>query len=198
MNFNTLIQQHFSESIQIKILSADTLIPVIEKAGHQLARSLLDGHKILCCGNGGSASDAQHFSGELLNRLERERPSLPAMALTTDTSTLTAIGNDYSFDDIFSKQVYAFGQAGDLLIVLTTSGHSKNIIQAVQAAHARQMSVIALTGRDGGEIPALLDKNDIEIRVPSQRTLRIQETHILIIHCLCDLIDEHLFGGQSK
>ena len=198
MNFEQHVQQHFSESIQTKILTADSLIPSITKAGHQLAQCLLNGRKILSCGNGGSAGDAQHFTGEMLNRLEKERPSLPAIALTTDTSTITAIGNDYSFDEIFAKQIYALGQQGDVLLAITTSGQSKNITQAIKAAHTRQMSVIALTGRDGGQIPAILEKNDIELRVPAHRTIRIQETHILIIHCLCDLIDEHLFGGNTK
>lgn len=197
MNLEERVKQHFSQNIQTSILTADSLIPTIVKAGNVLAHCLLEGNKILCCGNGGSAGDAQHFTGEMLNRLERERPSLPAIALTTDTSTITAIGNDYSFEDVFAKQVFALGQKNDVLIAITTSGHSKNVISAIEAAHTRQMHIIALTGRKGGQIPSVLDKNDVEIRVPAERTIRIQETHILIIHCLCDLIDENLFGEKT-
>jgi phosphoheptose isomerase len=192
------IKDHFSESIQAKIDAANSLPNIINQAGKLLADSLLDGHKILICGNGGSAADSQHFSGELLNRLEKERPSLPAIALTTDTSTITAIGNDYSFDDVFAKQIQALGQAEDILFVISTSGNSNNILKAIKSAHDRQMNVIALTGKDGGIIPEALDANDIEIRVSMQRTIRIQEVHILIIHCLCDLIDLHIFGELSK
>mgnify|MGYP001590923585 CR=1 FL=1 len=188
------IKQHFTESIQTKINSADTLSISISQAAKKMADSLLDGHKILSCGNGGSACDALHFSGELLNRLERERPSLPAIALTGDIATITAIGNDYTYNDIFSKQILALGQAGDILLAITTSGNSANLLTAVNAAHDRQMIVVALTGRDGGKIQAILAPEDIEIRVPANRTIRIQETHILILHCLCDLIDELIFG----
>ena len=188
------IKQHFTESIQTKINSADTLSISISQAAKKMADSLLDGHKILSCGNGGSACDALHFSGELLNRLERERPSLPAIALTGDIATITAIGNDYTYNDIFSKQILALGQAGDILLAITTSGNSANLLTAVNAAHDRQMIVVALTGRDGGKIQAILAPEDIEIRVPANRTIRIQETHILILHCLCDLIYELIFG----
>lgn len=197
MDLTKLIKQHFSDSIQTKIKAADSLPPIIAKAATLMARCLLDGHKILTCGNGGSAADAQHFSGELLNRLEKERPSLPAIALTTDTATLTAIGNDYNFNDIFAKQVQALGMAGDILLAITTSGNSGNVLKAIETAHTRQMQVIALTGKNGGQIPQLLNKDDIEIRVPEERTLRIQETHGLIIHCLCDAIDQQLFGATS-
>jgi len=198
MNLTELIKQHFSDSIQTKIKAADALPEVIAKAGALMASALLEGHKILCCGNGGSAADAQHFSGELLNRLETERPSLPAITLTTDTSTLTAIGNDYSFDQVFSKQIQALGATGDLLLAISTSGNSTNILKAIHAAHSRQMKVIALTGKDGGKIPDILNENDVEIRVPEERTLRIQEVHELIIHCLCDAIDQQLFGTLSS
>lgn len=158
-----------------------------------MATSLRDGGKILSCGNGGSAGDAQHFSSELLNRFEMERPALPAMALTTDSSTLTSIANDYSYNEIFSKQIMALGQAPDVLLAISTSGNSANVVAAVTAAHQRDMRVVALTGCDGGEIAGSLSENDIELRVPVKRTARIQEVHLLVIHCLCDLIDNNLF-----
>lgn len=191
------IKHSFNESIQTKITAADLLPDSIAEAAKKLAQCLLDSHKILSCGNGGSAGDAQHFSSELLNRFESERPSLPAIALSTDTSTITAIANDYSYNDIFSKQIKALGQSGDLLLAITTSGNSKNVLEAVAAAHAREMDVIALTGKDGGELASLLAENDIEIRVPSESTARIQESHLLIIHCLCDLIDFQLFQSPG-
>lgn len=193
-NLAQCIKNHFTESIQTKIDTADSLVSAIEQAARGLGACLLDGHKILCCGNGGSASDALHFSGELLNRLERERPSLPAIALNADIATMTAIGNDYSFNEIYSKQLCALGQPGDLLLVLTTSGNSQNILEAVKTAHKRQINVVALTGKDGGKLKSILEPPDIEIRVPSSRTMRIQETHELIIHCLCDLVDQLIFG----
>ena len=152
---------------------------------------------MLSCGNGGSAGDAQHFSSELLNRFERERPSLPAIALTTDSSTITSIANDYSYNEIFSKQIRALGQPGDVLLAISTSGNSANIIQAIQAAHDREMIVVALTGRDGGDMASLLLPEDVEIRVPAKVTARIQEVHLLAIHCLCDLIDSQLFGSEE-
>lgn len=197
MEFIERIKQNFNKSIQTKITAADVLAPAIANAAQLMAKCLLDNYKILSCGNGGSACDAMHFSGELLNRFEAERPSLPAIALSADVATITAIGNDYSYQEIFSKQIKALGQPGDVLLAITTSGNSKNILDAVEAAHSRDMPVIALTGRDGGEVAHLLnDQQDIEIRVPSDHTPRIQETHILIIHCLCDLIDQQLFTGE--
>jgi len=192
------IRNHFSESIQAKIEAADTLAPAIDKAAKMIVNAFLNEQKLLICGNGGSASDSQHFAGELLNRLERERPSLPAIALTTDTATMTAIGNDYQFEDIFSKQIQALGKANDILLLISTSGNSKNLIKAMDAAHSRKLNLIVLTGKDGGMMAELLNPQDIEIRVPSHRTMRIQEVHILIIHCLCDLIDLHLFGEPAK
>jgi phosphoheptose isomerase len=188
------IKQNFSASIQTKIASADLLPQIISQAAEVMVNGLLSGNKILSCGNGGSAGDSQHFAAEMLNRFENERPSLPAIALTTDTSTITSIANDYSYSDIFSKQIKALGQRGDILLAITTSGNSVNILKAIEAAHDRQMQVIALTGREGGEIPGLLHEGDIEIRVPANSTSRVQETHLLIIHCLCDLIDYRLFG----
>jgi D-sedoheptulose 7-phosphate isomerase len=159
-----------------------------------MIQALLTDRKILVCGNGGSAADAQHFSAELLNRFERERPGLPAISLTTDTSTLTAIANDYHFDDIFAKQVRALGQSGDVLLGITTSGNSRNVIRAVEAAHERDMICVALNGREGGEMTTVLTGNDVNICVPGSSTARIQEVHGIAIHCLCDLIDYQLLG----
>ncbi|MCO7224007.1 phosphoheptose isomerase [Pleionea sp. CnH1-48] len=190
------IKNAFTESIQTKIAAADTLPETIAQAGETLVRSLLDGGKILSCGNGGSAGDAQHFSSEMLNRFERERPSLPAIALTTDTGTLTSIANDYSYDEVFAKQVRALGQAGDILLAFSTSGNSRNVIKAMEAALSRDMLIVAVTGKDGGEMAGLVGPNDVEIRVPSNSTARIQEVHLLVIHCLCDYIDNSLFGEQ--
>lgn len=194
MRIEDRIRSHFSASIQTKQEAMKKLPPIIELAGEKLVSCLLDDGKILTCGNGGSAADAQHFSSEMLNRFERERPGLPAIALTTDTSTITSIANDYQFEDIFAKQVRALGQPRDVLICYTTSGNSANILNAVAAAHDRAMSVIAISGKDGGALANLLHDADIEIRAPSKSTARIQETHLLITHCLCDMIDHRLFG----
>jgi D-sedoheptulose 7-phosphate isomerase len=172
----------------------DSLIPVIVDGADRMITALLADRKILACGNGGSAADAQHFSSELLNRFEKERPGLPAIALTTDSSTITSIANDYNYDDIFAKQVRALGQPGDVLLAISTSGNSANVIRAVAAAQERDMIVVALNGRDGGEITTLLTGNDVDICVGGPSTARIQEIHILTIHCLCDLIDHQLLG----
>jgi len=188
------IYQHFTDSIQTKHDALEVLVEPIETAAQTIVQSLLNNGKILSCGNGGSAGDAQHFSSEMLNRFERERPSLPAIALSTDTSTITSIANDYSYDEIFSKQIRALGQQGDILLAYTTSGNSDNVIQAANAAHDRGLTIIAVTGKDGGELAPLLIDTDIEIRVPSTSTARIQEVHLLVTHCLCDLIDFQLFG----
>ena len=188
------ILKHFEESIEVKRESMSLLGAVIASATESMTVALNSGGKILSCGNGGSAGDAQHFSAELLNRFERERPGLPAMALTTDSSTLTAIANDYSYEQIFSKQVLALGNTNDCLLAISTSGNSPNVLAAVQAAHEKSMSVVALTGRDGGEIARALHDGDIEIRVPSERTARVQEVHLVVIHCLCDGIDQAIFG----
>lgn len=187
------IKSNFTESIQTKIAASEALAAPIEHAGMVMVQALLNGKKILSCGNGGSAGDAQHFSSELLNRYETERPSLPAIALTTDSSTITSIANDYHYDEVFSKQIRALGNNGDVLLAISTSGNSKNVIRAIEAAVARDMPIIALTGRDGGDIAGLLGDNDVEIRVPSARTARIQEVHLLVIHCLCEIIDTTLF-----
>lgn len=188
------IKSHFEDSIQTKTLSMEMLPEILGLAGEALVQALLSGNKILSCGNGGSAGDAQHFSSEMLNRFETERPGLPAMALTTDSSTLTSIANDYSYDEIFSKQVNALGQENDVLLAISTSGNSRNVNLAIQAAHDRQMTVVALSGKTGGEMTELLNDKDVEIRVPSDSTARIQEVHLLVIHCLCDYIDRQLFG----
>jgi len=188
------VQQHFNDSIQTKIASAQCLAEPIVTATHAIVRALLAGHKLLVCGNGGSAADAQHFSAELLNRFETERPGLPAISLTTDSSTLTSIANDYDFVQVYAKQVKALGQAGDILIAISTSGNSANIINAVQSAQTQQMQTIILSGNNGGDLTDILTEKDIEICVPAKNTARIQETHILILHCICDLIDKQLFG----
>ena len=193
MDLSTRIKQHFNNSIQTKITAANIIIDDIVKAGEMMAKALLDNQKILSCGNGGSAADAQHFSSELLNRFECERPSLPAIALSTDTSTITGIANDYRYDDVFAQQIKALGQPSDVLLAISTSGYSRNIIEAVKMAHLRNMHVVALTGKDGGKFATLLEEKDSEIRVPSKSTARIQETHLLVIHCLCDIIDCRLF-----
>ena len=187
---------HFQESIAVKQASK-ALAPQIEKAAQLMLQSLLNDGKVLSCGNGGSAADAQHFSGELLGRFERERPGLPAVALTTDSSTLTAIANDYQYEDIFAKQVRALGQSGDVLLAISTSGNSENVLRAVTTAHSRGLKVVALVGRDGGTIAQSLNSGDVELRVPADRTCRIQEVHLLIIHCLCDLIDVGILGNGS-
>ncbi|MBX9913870.1 MAG: phosphoheptose isomerase [Pseudomonadaceae bacterium] len=197
MDMQARIRQLFQASIDTKRVAMEELIPFIEQAGHVMVQALLSEGKILACGNGGSAGDAQHFSSELLNRFERERPSLPALALTTDSSTITSIANDYSYNEIFSKQIRALGQPGDVLLAISTSGNSANVIQAIQAAHDREMIVVAMTGRDGGGMASLLLPEDVEIRVPSKVTARIQEVHLLTIHCLCDQIDNQLFGSEE-
>ena len=197
MDLQKRIAQHFQASIETKQKALDYVAPAISNASIVSVQALLDGNKFLCCGNGGSAADAQHFAAELLNRFEIERPGLPAIAITTDSSTLTSIANDYDYNEIFSKQVRALGKEGDLLLAISTSGNSANVVQAIHAAHEREMKVIAMTGRDGGEIARLLKSTDVEIRVPVQSTARIQEVHILALHCLCDLIDMQLFGGDE-
>ncbi len=197
MQIEERIKLHFEASAKLKLTAMEQLAPSIAAAAELIARQLLAGHKVLSCGNGGSAGDAQHFSSEMLNRFERERPGLPAIALSTDTSTLTSIANDYHYDEIFSKQVRALSQAGDILLAISTSGNSSNVIQAIDAAHDRGMQVVALTGKEGGTMAMKMADGDIELRVPSESTARIQEVHLLIIHCLCDLIDLQLFGEEG-
>ena len=190
------ITQHFSDSIDAKIRAADSLPPLIAQASEIMVQCLLNEGKILACGNGGSAGDAQHFVSDLLNRYERERPALPAMSLCADSLTISSIANDSSYHEVFSKQIRALGQQGDILLAISTSGNCPSVVQAIQAAHDRDIPVIALTGKNGGDMARLLHPEDVEIRVPDNSPPRIQEVHTLVIHCLCDLIDEHLFSGE--
>ena len=189
------VAEHFAQSIEAKQQAAEVLSAPTAQAAEIMLQCLMNDGKILACGNGGSAADAQHFAAEMTGRFEKERMELAAVALTTDTSALTAIGNDYGFDHVFSKQVRALGRPGDVLIGISTSGNSANIITAIEAAHERDMQVIAFTGRDGGKIAAMLKDNDILLNVPHPRTARIQEVHILLIHALCDCIDTMLIEG---
>ncbi|MFW2372289.1 MAG: phosphoheptose isomerase [Gammaproteobacteria bacterium] len=194
MNLLERIERNFNESISTKQNALAVLQNPIALAAQHITHCLLAGGKIMACGNGGSAGDAQHFSSEMLNRFEMERPGLPAIALTTDTSTITSIANDYSYEQIFSKQVLALGQSGDILLAISTSGNSGNVLKAIDAAHEKNLTIIALNGKNGGEVAPRLKANDIEIRVPSESTARIQEVHLLCIHCLCDLVDHQLIG----
>lgn len=198
MNLEQRVREHFDASIEVKRAAATTLVPVIVQASQLITRCLLGNGKVLSCGNGGSAADAQHFSSEMLNRFEQERPGLPAIALTTDSSTLTSVANDDRFAEVFARQIRALGQPGDVLLAISTSGQSPNILQAVLAAHDRGLAVIALSGRDGGAMATQLTAEDVEIRAPSRRTAHIQEVHLLVIHCLCDLIDCALLGPAAE
>lgn len=193
---NQRILGHFNESVDLKMQAAAILAQPISDAVDMMFSALSQGNKILACGNGGSAADCQHFAAELVGRFERERLPLPAIALTTDTSIITAVGNDYGFQDIFTKQVQAFGQPGDILLAVSTSGNSANVIAAVKAAKDREMDVVAMTGNGGGRIGELLSEPDVHICVPHARTARIQEVHLLVVHCICDGIDAALFGGD--
>ena len=192
------IQQQFFDSADLKYAAAEILSKPIADAVSAVVGSITGGGKVLACGNGGSAGDAQHFAAEFIGRFERERPGLAAIALTTDTSILTAVGNDYSFDVIFSKQVQALGNPGDVLLAISTSGNSANVLAAVEAAHAKEMTVIALTGRGGGKMGEQLTETDVHICVPHERTARIQEVHLLVLHCLCDAVDLQLLGEQDN
>lgn len=196
MNLVSRISEHFIDSAQTKLSSTEVLAAPIADAVELMVESLMVTGKILACGNGGSAADAQHFAAELVGRYERERPELAAIALTVDSSILTAIANDYSFDQVFAKQVRALGQPNDVLLAISTSGNSANVIEAIHAAHEREMRVVALTGRGGGRIAELLTERDIHICVPAERTARIQEVHLLTLHCLCDGIDCMLLGTE--
>ncbi len=194
---NQRILGHFHESAELKIQAAAALEPAITQAVELMFTALSNGNKILACGNGGSAADCQHFAAELVGRFERERLPLPALALTTDTSILSAVANDYSYREVFSKQVQAFGQAGDVLLAISTSGNSANVLAAIEVALERDMRVVALTGKGGGAIGKMITDADVHICVPHARTVRIQEVHLLTIHCLCDGIDVALFGEES-
>jgi D-sedoheptulose 7-phosphate isomerase len=191
------ILAHFQESAELKMKSATLLAQPISQAIELMFNALSNGNKILSCGNGGSAGDSQHFAAELVGRFERERFPLPAIALTTDTSIITAVGNDYSFKEIFSKQVQAFGQAGDILLAISTSGNSANVLAAVEAALEREMRVVAMTGKDGGQLGKMLTDADVHINVPHSRTARIQEVHLVAIHSICDGLDVALFGEED-
>jgi D-sedoheptulose 7-phosphate isomerase len=192
-NLEQRVRKHFSDSIETKQKAAETMSEDIVRAINLMHQALASEKKILACGNGGSAADAQHFAAELVGRFERERRELPAIALSTDSSILTAIANDYSYEVIFSKQVRALGQAGDVLLGISTSGNSANVIAAIEAAHLKGMSVIAFTGKDGGKIKNILKNTDVHLCVPADRTARIQETHLLLLHCLCDGVDHLMF-----
>ncbi len=194
MNINNRIIKHFEDSAELKLKVKDTLAEPIAHGAQLLFDCITHDGKILCCGNGGSAADAQHFSAELINRFEKERPGLAAIALTTDSSVLTSIGNDYDFNQIFSKQVRALGLPNDSLLAISTSGNSTNVVAAIKAAHERNMRVVALTGRDGGEMAAMLRPTDVLICIDAESTARIQEVHLLALHCLCDVIDYLLLG----
>ncbi|MDR3323330.1 MAG: phosphoheptose isomerase [Zoogloeaceae bacterium] len=197
MNLIAHISQQFEESARIKLEAAEFLAAPLAAAVEIMTAALLDDGKILVCGNGGSAADAQHFAAELVGRFERERQGLAALALTTDTSILTALANDYAFEQVFARQVEALGRSGDVLLAISTSGNSGNVMAAIRAAHAHDMPVIVLTGRDGGQINTLLRDADISLCVPAERTARIQEVHLLMIHCLCDGIDNLLMGVET-
>lgn len=196
MDLVNRISQHFTDSAHLKLQALEALAEPIAAAAERMVQCLMNEGKIMACGNGGSAADAQHFSAEMLNRFERERPGLAAIALTTDSSTMTSIANDYAFEQIFSKQLLALGQPNDLLLAISTSGNSKNILEAVHAAHEREIAVIALTGNGGGQIAEALYQTDIHLCVPSTVTARIQEVHLLTLHCLCDAIDYTLLGAE--
>ncbi len=191
------IRAHFAESAELKLAAVDTLAPLIARAASLMTGCLLADGKLLACGNGGSAADAQHFAAEMVGRFERERPELPAVALTTDTSILTAVANDYDFSQVFAKQVRALGRAGDVLLAISTSGSSANVVAAIAAAHEREMRVVGLTGKGGGRMTELLTADDVHICVPHSTTTRIQEVHLLSIHCLCDAIDQSLLGDEA-
>jgi len=191
------VAKHFAESAQLKLAASEALAGPVALAGALLAGALRGGDKVLACGNGGSAADAQHFAAELVNRFEVERPPLAAVALTTDSSTLTSIANDYAYQQVFAKQLRALGRRGDVLLAISTSGNSANVLEAVQAAHELGIRVIGLTGNGGGRMAALLRSDDVHVCVPHQSTARIQEVHLLVLHCLCDAIDFQLFGAKG-
>lgn len=192
------IQQHFIDSADLKYQAAPVLSKPIAAAVQAILACVTSGGKVLACGNGGSAADAQHFAAEFVGRFERERPELGAIALTTDSSILTAIANDYDYNVIFSRQVRALGQAGDVLLAISTSGNSANVLEAIKAAHEREMVVVGLSGRNGGKMSQVLRDTDVHICVPHERTARIQEVHILALHCICDAVDAQLLGEQEN
>jgi len=191
------IEQNFIDSADLKYQASQLLSKPIAAAVQAILASVTSGGKVLACGNGGSAADAQHFAAEFVGRYERERPELAAIALTTDSSILTAIANDYDYNVVFSKQVRALGGAGDVLVAISTSGNSANVLAAIEAAHEREMIVVALTGKGGGKMGQILRETDVHISVPHERTARIQEVHLLALHCICDGVDAQLLGDQE-
>ncbi|HUI99797.1 MAG TPA: phosphoheptose isomerase [Usitatibacter sp.] len=197
MDLTAHLKSHFEEGIELRRRMAETLPAEVARAGEALAAALGTGRKALACGNGGSAADSQHFAAEIVGRFERERPGMPAVALTVDSSALTAIANDYDWERVFAKQVEALGNAGDVLLAISTSGSSKNVVEAVRAAQAKGLVVIALTGRDGGAMARMLRPNDFHLNVAHPRTMRVQEMHLLVIHCLCEVVDNLLFGEKK-
>ena len=196
MPLHDRILGHFHASAQTMLDAAELLAPAIMQAAQLVVQCLTQGGKVLACGNGGSAADSQHFASELVNRFEQERPGLAAIALTTDTSTLTSIANDYAYEQVFARQIKALGLPGDVLLAISTSGNSPSVLEAVSAAHARGVNIIALTGRSGGRLAEQIHDGDIIICVPAESTARIQEVHLLTIHCLCDAVDSVLLGVE--
>jgi D-sedoheptulose 7-phosphate isomerase len=197
MDLTAHLKTHFEEGIELRQRMAQTLPAEIVRAGNAIVTAVKAGKKVLSCGNGGSAADSQHFAAEMVGRFERERPGMPAISLTVDTSALTAIANDYHYDRVFSKQVEALGAAGDVLLGISTSGNSKNVIEAMKAAQAKGLVVIALTGRDGGEMAKMLRPHDFHLNVAHPRTMRVQEIHLLVIHCLCEVVDNVIHGEKK-
>lgn len=197
MDLAAHLRQHFDEGIELRRRMAETMPEEIARAGAALAAALESGRKALACGNGGSAADSQHFAAEIVGRFERERPGMPAIALTVDSSALTAIANDYDFDRVFSRQVEALGQAGDVLLAISTSGNSKNVMEAMKVAQAKGLVVIALTGRDGGAMGRMLRPQDFHLNVAHPRTMRVQEVHLLVVHCLCEVVDNLIYGEKK-
>ena len=197
MDLTAHLRTHFEEGIELRKRMAETLPPEIVRAGTAIVEAVKAGRKVLSCGNGGSAADSQHFAAEFVGRFERERPGMPAISLTVDTSALTAIANDYDFDRVFAKQVEALGMPGDVLLGISTSGNSKNVVKAMEVAQSKGLVVIALTGRDGGAMGRMLRKQDYHLNVAHPRTMRVQEVHLLVIHCLCEVVDT-LIHGEKK
>jgi D-sedoheptulose 7-phosphate isomerase len=197
MDLTAHLRSHFEEGIELRRRMAETLPAEIARAGEALAAALKSGGKALACGNGGSAADSQHFAAEIVGRFERERPGMPAIALTVDSSALTALANDYDFERVFSKQVEALGNPGDVLLGISTSGNSKNVVEAIRAAHAKGLTVIALTGRDGGAMARALRAGDFHLNVAHPRTMRVQEIHLLVVHCLCEVVDNVIYGEKK-
>ena len=197
MDLTAHLKTHFEEGIELRKRMAETLPAEIVRAGNAIVTAVRGGRKVLSCGNGGSAADSQHFAAEMVGRFERERPGMPAISLTVDTSALTAIANDYDYDRVFSKQVEALGVAGDVLLGISTSGNSRNVIKAMEAAQSKGLVVIALTGRDGGAMAKMLRPQDYHLNVAHPRTMRVQEIHLLVIHCLCEVVDNVIHGEKK-